>query len=79
MSYRVLTCLLATGQLCHPDGRLYLITDGLRDDPVFPTQADAERYCHDTVARHPDLECWVMGAAGVVLFRVPPVFDNDTA
>ena len=77
MRYRVVTCLLATGHVCHPDGRLYLTTDGPRDDPEFHTLADAQQHCRETVALRADLECWVMDSAGVALFRVPPTAGND--
>jgi hypothetical protein len=73
MPYTVRICELATGIACYPDGRRYLVTDGPRHDPDFGTLAEAEAYSRETIARRPDLECWVIDPAGVVLFRVPPL------
>lgn len=72
--YTVRTCDLATGAVCHPDGRWYLTTHGTRVDPQFATEVEAAVYSRGVVAVRPDLECWVIDPAGRTLYRVPPVW-----
>jgi hypothetical protein len=70
--YAVRTCEIATGIVCHPDGRRYLTTHGPRVDPEFPTEAEAAAYSRGVAAVRPDLECWVIDPEGRTLYRIVP-------
>jgi hypothetical protein len=71
MGLTVVVCERATGIVCHPDGRRWLITDGSRTDPEFLSGDEAGNWRRELRAIRPDLEYWVYDEAGrpVEVFR----------